>query len=249
MIRGVLFDLGSTLIRFTGDWEVVLEEGIQALCLELQRAGLLVEGRRLGDGFRQAMEVYQRERQVDHLERTMGLVLRSSLQAMGLRPPGSAEEARALEAFYRVTEAYWQIMPGAHALLDTLRQEGLRLAIVSNAADEENVQRLIDQASLRAWFDPIIVSAAVGVRKPHPRIFGHVLQAWEIPPTDLVMVGDTLGEDILGAQRVHLHQVWMSAEADTPGNRALSGVVIPECEAGTLPEVEGCIARLNGPGP
>jgi putative hydrolase of the HAD superfamily len=246
MIRGVLFDLGSTLIRFTGDWGAVLEEGIQAMCLELQRAGLRVDGRLLGDGFRREMELYHRERQVDYLERTMGPVLRRSLQAAGLQLPGGDVEARALEAFYRATETYWQLMPGAHALLDTLRKKGLRLAIVSNAADQENVERLIDRASLRPWFDPIIVSAAVGVRKPHPRIFGQVLQAWNIPPAELVMVGDTLGEDILGAQRVHLHQVWLTAEADTPANRALSGVVVPECEAATLAGVETCLARLNG---
>jgi putative hydrolase of the HAD superfamily len=245
MIRGVLFDLGSTLIRFDGDWEAVLDEGVEALTRALERAGLVLDWKTLGKAFLHEMELSQRERQIDYLERSMRLVLHRSLQGVGARPPGPDAEEQALKAFYRTTEAYWRLMPGAHAVLDTLRKEGLRLAIVSNAADEDNVLRLIDDASLRPWFDPIIVSAAVGVRKPHPRIFGHVLQRWEIPPTDLVMVGDTLGEDVLGAQRIHLHQIWMTAEAGTQANRALAGVVIPEFEAASLAEVPGCIARLN----
>jgi putative hydrolase of the HAD superfamily len=246
MIRGVLFDLGSTLIRFDGDWDVVQEEGTEAMRQVLVDAGLRLEQAALKETFFLEMEQNQRERQVDHIERPMRLILQRALKSLGVRPPGSAIEAKALEAFFRVTERHWHLMPGAHSLLEGLRGQGLRLAIISNASDDQNVQRLIDKWSLRPWFDPIVVSAAVGVRKPHPRIFGYVLQQWDIPPDELAMVGDTLGEDILGAQRVHVHQVWITPEADTPSNRALAGVVIPECEAGSLADVAGCLTRLDG---
>ena len=31
MIKGIIFDLGSTLMRFTGDWEAVSREGVEAM--------------------------------------------------------------------------------------------------------------------------------------------------------------------------------------------------------------------------
>jgi putative hydrolase of the HAD superfamily len=157
--------------------------------------------------------------------------------------------AQALQAYYAHSETQWRVMPGAHATLEQLRQAGLRLGLISNAGDDANVQRLIDQAGLRAYFDPILVSAAVGLRKPNPQIFALVLSAWGLPPAECVMVGDTLGADILGAQLAGLRHVWLTAHADHPANQAHRGQIVPEMEVASLPELLPVLRAWGAPLP
>jgi HAD superfamily hydrolase (TIGR01509 family) len=131
-------------------------------------------------------------------------------------------------------------------VLQTLRRQGLRLGLLSNAGDAENVDRLIDRAELRGFFDPIVVSAAIGIRKPDRRAFTPILEAWRVHPSEVVMVGDTLGEDILGAQSCGLHQIWVRTYAEPQSVAAFEGLVRPEITAGSLSEVPEAIGRMNG---
>lgn len=52
------------------------------------------------------------------------------------------------------------------------------------------------------------ISADLGVRKPHPAIFQHALDALHVPAEQAVMVGDSLRADIVGAQRLGIFTIW-----------------------------------------
>jgi len=246
VIKAAIFDLGSTLIAFQGEWPDILEDSTRALMDSLQASGVAMAREGLAAAFRQQNERYQRQRQIDHLERTTAFVLRQVLQAQGIAEPPAEVLLEALRQMYAVSEARWQRVPEAEEVLQTLRRQGLRLGLLSNAGDAENVDRLIDQAELRAYFDPIVVSAAIGIRKPDPRAFEPILETWPIHPSEVVMVGDTLGEDILGAQRCGLHQIWVRAFADAQAVAAFDGLVRPEVTAGRLADVPDAIGRMNG---
>jgi putative hydrolase of the HAD superfamily len=180
---------------------------------------------------------FDRQRQTDWVEYTTEWILTSTLAELGAPPPSPEVLAEALRAYYAFSETQWTPMPGVHETLQRLRGEGFRLAIISNASDAGNVQRLIDNADLRGYFDPIIISAAVGLRKPNPKIFDQVLGPWGFKPAECVMIGDTLGADILGAQLAGLRHIWLTAQADHPANRAHRGQIRPEAEAASLPEL------------
>jgi putative hydrolase of the HAD superfamily len=134
-------------------------------------------------------------------------------------------------------------------MLDDLRARGYRLGLISNASDDANVRRLLRLAGLEGAFDPQFTSAGEGVRKPDRSLFQRVLTAWELPPEAVVMVGDTLGEDILGAQRTGLRSIWFTPDADTAANRALQGSVRPDAEIADLLALPDLIRRLDGAGP
>jgi putative hydrolase of the HAD superfamily len=193
------------------------------------------------------LEAYE-WRNTDHVERTTESVLRDVLTAFGQDSLPRPVLLRALRAMYAVSEAHWNPMPDVHAVLATLERKQYRLGLISNAGDEGNVQRLIDKASLRRFLNPILISAAVGVRKPAPELFRMVLEAWGLPGSQVVMVGDLLGADILGAQRAGLHQIWLTAQADSPSNQGLEGQVVPEAVAASLSEVPGLIELLGTAG-
>lgn len=244
MIRGVIFDLGSTLIRFEGDWTEILTESSQALAEQLIKEGLNLNGRSFPETFTREIREGFQARERDWVERTTDTVLRKVLKRIGYVEVADEVVERALLQFYAVSEARWVPMEGVYDVLNHLHGKGLHLGLISNAGNESNVQRLIDNARLRSYFDPILISAAEGIRKPNPRLFEIVLAAWELAAHEVVMVGDSLGADILGAQNAGVHQIWLTAQADTPSNRAHASVIVPEATTDTIANVPSVIQSM-----
>jgi HAD superfamily hydrolase (TIGR01662 family) len=250
MIRGILFDLGSTLIfnQHDTNWPAALNRMRLDLVAQLQAAGYPLDPPEFLARFAAKVHEYSDQRQTDWVEYTTSWILTSTLAEMNLPAPPTEVVLAALAVYYAHSESLWQPVPGLHATLQRLGQAGLRLGLISNAADEGNVQRLIDWAGLRRYFDPIIVSAAVGLRKPNPAIFALALNAWKLPAGECVMVGDTLGADILGAQLAGLHSVWFTPYSGHPANIAHRGNIIPEAELDRLEDLPDLLRRWDSDG-
>jgi HAD superfamily hydrolase (TIGR01662 family) len=247
MIRGAIFDLGSTLIRFDGNWSKTIEASLEALAESVVQSGVSIEVKELIDTFRHNLQTAHRDRDQDHIERPTWEVLRETMAGLGFPETSMGVLSSAVEAMYRVSERRWALMPGAHEVLKPLRQAGCRLGLISNAGDEDNVHRLMDQAQLHPYFQPVLISAAEGIRKPDPRLFETVLRAWELAPQQVCMVGDNLGADILGGQKCGLYTIWLTSKADAPENQALQGSVIPDAVAETLTEAGKIILQRLAP--
>lgn len=248
MLRGVIFDLGSTLIYSESDhqWGALLPRMRQDLLRHLQAQGYALEAAAFLNRFSARVAEFDAQRQTDWIEYTTTYILTQTLAELGAPPPTAEVLAGALQAYYAYSETQWRVMPGAHETLQALRTAGLRLALISNAGDNDNVQRLVDNAGLRPYFDPLIVSAAVGLRKPNPRLFDLVLRPWGAAPAECVMVGDTLGADVLGAQLAGLRSIWLTAHADHPANRAHRGQIVPEAEIAQLPNLLPVLQAWRG---
>lgn len=240
MIKGIIFDLGSTLIRFDGEWESVWPESLAALEAALREAGLDWGTRDLIGEFAGRMQQYQRDRLGDHVEHTTRAVLVDTLGSAGIDGVDAQVIAGALERMYAVTEQYWRGVPGLMTTLQALQRRDLCLGLLSNAADEANVQRLIEKVGIRDFFDPILISAAIGFRKPAPAPFLQVLEHWKHEPEQAVMVGDRLDQDILGAQRVGIHQIWLRRFAEPGQNEEIK----PEHTADSLEQLPSLIDNL-----
>lgn len=243
-IRGVIFDFGSTLIRFRGDWDDVLSRGRLAMATWLKQAGYPLDVQAFSQAVQRAFQVNFRDRHYDHRERASRQILRDALAEIGLPAVPEDDLREALRRLYAPSEACWSPVPGVHEALSALRGGGLRLGLLSNASDVDNVERLLASARLPVVFDPVVISAAAGVRKPTPSLFEGILRQWWIEPQEAVMVGDLLGEDILGAQRAGLHQIWVRADADPAFNAEFQGKVIPEWTVDTVQDVPALLLPL-----
>ncbi|MBI3243110.1 MAG: HAD family hydrolase [Chloroflexi bacterium] len=247
MLQGAIFDLGSTLIsnEYNNNWSKLRPRMIADLTADLQAQGLALGREVFAEAFARIFADFDVQRQTHFKEITSDYILRTTLNELNI-PSDGLDVPRALAAYFAFSESLWTPMPGVHEALAELAsaRRGLKLAIVSNAADEANVQRLIDNHSLRSYFDPIVVSAAVGVRKPNPRIFAPVLEAWQIPPGEMVVIGDTLGADTLGAKHAGMKSVWVTMEADTPYNEAHRHTIIPDAVASSLAELPDILERI-----
>lgn len=248
MLRGAIFDLGSTLIsnEYNNQWFKLRPRMVADLIADLEAQGLALDPASFAEAFSRIFADFDAQRQTHFKEVTSDYILRATLSELNIQPDG-LDFPRALAAYFAFSESLWRPMPHVYETLDELAsaRRGLKLAIVSNAADNANVQRLIDNHRLRSYFDPIVVSAAVGVRKPNPRIFSPVLRAWQIPPAEIVVIGDTLGADTLGAKNAGMKSVWVTMEADTPYNDAHRHTIIPDAVAASLEELPELLEKLR----
>jgi HAD superfamily hydrolase (TIGR01549 family) len=240
-INTVLFDLGDTLLYFDGDWSEVFAEARQELLRSLQSAGVPVD-QAFMDDFYARMQDYYRERETEFIEHTISYVLTTALQEHGLPALPPAQIAAALADMHTITQAHWLPEGDALPTLQRLKELGYRMALISNAADDPNTQFLVDKGGFRPYFDLIVSSAAHGLRKPNPRIFTTVLEQMGVSPHQAVMVGDTLGADILGAHNAGLAGIWITRRANKPGNRDHLDTIRPDAVIAQLSDLPDLLA-------
>jgi len=94
-----------------------------------------------------------------------------------------------------------RVRPEARGVLESLRDEGFKLGIISNVMSRGCVEFNLSRYGLLEFFDVLISSSAYGRRKPDPRIFLYAAQEIGSPPEWCVHVGDKTSRDILGAVR------------------------------------------------
>lgn len=243
----VLFDLGDTLLYFDSDWPEVFAEARKALLASLVASGISVGEAFISD-FHERMLAYYRERDVEFIEHTTRYILLTSLAACGQRNVAPETIERALFDFHSVTQQHWIPEDDLIPTLDTLKSMGYRMGLISNAADDANTQTLIDKARIREYVEVALSSAYVGVRKPNPKIFQAALEWMNITADRAVMVGDTLGADILGAKNAGIFAIWLTRRANTPANRSHRDTIIPDETLSVLSELPELLERLEAKG-
>jgi HAD superfamily hydrolase (TIGR01662 family) len=241
----VLFDLGNTLIYFDCDDESVFARMDAAMVDSLQASGLKLDHGSFLKQYRERLDMYEAERDSEFIEHSTTFIIRSLLTEAGLAQPDQSLIKTAMKARYAVSQAYWKLEEDTCPVLEVLRAQGYRLGIVSNAGDDDDVQTLIDNARMRAYFDVIATSAAQGIRKPNPRIFLDVLARLGVEPKRAAMVGDSLGADILGAQNVGLLAIWITRRADRAANRDHLDTIRPDEAIAALSELPALLHRLS----
>ncbi len=110
-----------------------------------------------------------------------------------LQTSGLADE-HAEELYRLVTDpAEWSVYPDTAFVLTSLRQNGIRTAVVSNIAWD------IRPVLTAAEVDEFVLSFEVGAAKPDPRIFTEALARLDVPAEQALMIGDSEEND--GAAR------------------------------------------------
>ncbi len=214
-IRVVFFDLGNTLLYDKEPWEKLYQEADDVLWKSLHTFGVQASPAEIYGDHETLFHYYYNLRQNELDEPGIGAILKSLLKRKGVAVSREQLYA-ALRSMYKVTQANWYLEDDAIPTLQTLKEHGFQLGLISNGADDENTQTLIDKARLRPFFEYIISSAAFGKRKPHPSIFRAALNHFRVRAEETVMVGDTFEADIVGAQRVGMNTIWITRRVREP---------------------------------
>ncbi len=142
-------------------------------------------------------------------ETTARELLRTCYRLTGRAWPADPVQQRALVLRQHIyLLAAMRAVPGVADVLAALRDQGLRLGLLSNAFWGVDVIRaMLDRDGLLSYFDVVLCSSAVGVRKPHPAIYRAVLADLGVEPAETVFIGDRLLEDIAGPRRLGMQAI------------------------------------------
>jgi HAD superfamily hydrolase (TIGR01509 family) len=241
MIRGAIFDLGSTLIRRTG---LELE---RVKCAALASFAASEYGCRDAETFAaRLLEIrlagWKRSEE-EQIEVAAAASFAEAFAAAGLDAT-DAVLARAETVFFEPEVTISRLYPSAAETLQALAAMGLRLGMISNATSHQLVVDIARRHGIARYFDPIVTSMGHGRTKPHPEIFRHVLERWNMPPDAAVMIGDTLGADILGANTVGMRSILVDIEPN-PDNPRFAGRARPTATVTRLDDIPALIRRWN----
>jgi putative hydrolase of the HAD superfamily len=239
----VLFDLGGTLLYFDGDWPFVFSQGASILTGWFNLSGYHLPEGEFQQAFLDRIQRYYIERDTNLIEYTTAHVLRKLLADYGYQGVPDDQIKEALARFYSVSQGFWHIEADTLETISQLHEEGYHLGIVSNAGDNTDVQTLVDMHGLRNYFQLILVSAAVGYRKPHPRIFEIALTYWHAKSSQAIMVGDSLSADILGAQNSHIAGVWITRRVNRQANDDHPNTIQPDATIQTLADLPALLQK------
>ena len=239
VLRAVLFDWGDTLIEFAYSPELV-SAGHRAGLDAIGRDGL-PDVDALTEHFRERYEpLFWAPGTIEELEYP-GLV-RRLLGDFGVEIDDEAL-GRYLVAEHRAWDPARILAAHSHALLESLRDRGLKLGLVSNAFDPGwLLHGDLEQMGIEQRLDFSVFSSEVGMRKPHPVIFERALDALGVEAERTLFVGDRLYEDVRGAGELGMTTVqalWFRADEHADGRE-------PDYQAFTQVDVLNVVRRLLG---
>ncbi len=93
--------------------------------------------------------------------------------------------------------------------LEELKKRCYRFGILSNGNSEGQRLKIERSANLQDYFEMILISGDVGIHKPDIRIFQLAAERMGLKPEECAYVGDTYGNDILGAHNAGMLPIWM----------------------------------------
>lgn len=244
-IHGIIFDMGWTLMEFTGDFSATEKEGAQDLNRFLQEQGFDADGAAVFESYREEMIALWQLGESLNYEYPARLAMLRALRRYLSRDDAARIAHSALAVTYDSMMPKWQLYPDTISTLTTLRDAGYRLGCISNTNDGAMVWRMVDRGGLRPWLSPIYTSEEIGLRKPHPYLFQMVLDDWGMRPEEVIMVGDTLNADVLGAHNAGMRGIWVDRRAGSPwsDNEDSKSHIIPDATIEQLAELPDL---LNG---
>jgi HAD superfamily hydrolase (TIGR01549 family) len=201
-IKGVFFDLYGTIFIY-GDMDSAWGAWFDATYAGLKTHGLTMDEESFDeecDGFfsrdftagttKRPRTVY--EARTENLCRRLGLKLKA------------AEITAVAEAGLAAWHRYLHFDEKIFGVLKALKGEKV-LALISNFDHPPHIERLMGEYALDRFFEHVIVSSAVGVWKPDPRIFRLALEKTGLQPDQVLYVGDSEKDDVAGARAAGIY--------------------------------------------
>ena len=125
-----------------------------------------------------------------------------------------AHDCFSVEKYFAAVEAYDSAMhagltayEGVHKLLTSLKADGYKLGIVTDAFAHGAEKRLA-VTNLSEYFDVVVSYDMTGYKKPHHEPFECALSLLECAPHDVLYVGDSIRRDIEPAYAVGMTPVY-----------------------------------------
>ncbi len=238
-IKGILFDLYGTLIDIETDES--MEEIYRAIAHYLTYHGLYLHRWEVRDRYYAIMKQQKEKGGEEYPEIDVEAIWNSFLRQEGIEAQRARRNlATILAQIYRaISRKRLQLYPDVKRMLDELCPT-YRIALVSDAQPCYALPE-IKAVGLEGYFDPIIISAQYGFRKPDTRLFGKALDTMKLRPAEVICVGNDMYRDIFGASRLGIKTILV---ASNQGAKSYENVT-PDYFAGRFEDVRKGVKALT----
>ena len=218
MTEGMIFDYGGTIDSRGDHWSEVIFDQYKALDLPVsyeQFRNAYIEGER----------ALARRRIILPMHNFRDVMLHKMMVQIGyLKAQGALKgydtDVVATTIAARCYEEAREAVAEARVVLEYLA-EHMPLALVSNFYG--NISSVLADFDLLRFFPTIVESSVVGVRKPDPRIFTLGIEALGMAAEDVLVVGDSIGKDLIPAASLGCRTAWVNGPGwDDGGKTPLS---------------------------
>lgn len=202
VIRGIIFDYGGTLDTGGNHWGRVIWEAYE-------RHHLPVTAQQYCEAYVYAERTLGSEPIIqcaENFRRTLEAKLKLQREYLLSRGVVDADLSALVDELDQLARR--QTANSRKVLLQL--KERLPLVLVSNFYG--NLAAVLSDYGLADLFGHVVESAAVGVRKPDPRIFMLGVEALGLSPQQVMVVGDSMKNDIRPARSIGCHTVWLKGQ-------------------------------------
>jgi putative hydrolase of the HAD superfamily len=202
MIRAVTFDVGGTLMA---PWPSV---GHVYARVATAHIGFTADPERITKQF---VNAWRTRGEFDYSREGWFELVRHSFD-------GVAEVSETLfTALYDSfsTHDAWRVYDDVIRTFEALRKMNVRLAVISNW--DKRLKPTLQSVGLYDYLEVITVSGEHGHNKPAREIFHATAAALNLPPHEILHIGDSHREDYLGARNAGFHALHLDRAGETPG--------------------------------
>ena len=114
---------------------------------------------------------------------------------------------RANELFMEGFKKTSALTKNAFEIVKYLYDKGYKIYIITNGLVELQMPRIMN-SKIAPYISNIIVSEEVGISKPNRKIFDTLLERVNLNQNEVVMIGDSIEKDIMGAKNAHIKNIW-----------------------------------------
>ncbi len=124
------------------------------------------------------------------------------------------------EDYINYLSSFNHLFEGTIEILEYLKPT-YKLHIITNGFSEVQFKKM-KNSKMDIYFDKIITSESVGVKKPNPKIFEYALKVADAKKEESVMIGDSWEADIMGAKNFGVTPIFCNFENESVGESILS---------------------------
>ena len=199
MYRAIFIDIDDTLLDYIPccreAFEFALPEHPEYFDLFFEISGRLFSEAKHGlHTIAEVMELYPKE----------------FIAAIGYPP-------EAVDPFKHAFRAAWgkthTLVPGAKEMLEHLKTKGYRLFAASNSFGHLQRNRL-ESAGIMPYFEDTYISMDIGYDKPDIRFYQEALRRCGLQPHEVLMIGDSMTTDVIGAQKAGMDALFFDRQKD-----------------------------------
>ncbi|MBY9009922.1 MAG: HAD family hydrolase [Candidatus Lokiarchaeota archaeon] len=200
--KGIFFDLYGTLLIYNNnskawaDWISTFYDCLQDYGLKQSKELFAIKcdgffGRDEPPGLNDGLTIY--ERRIQRLCKELSLELNNKELNFTANS--------CLNAWIK----YTSLDPMTIPLLKEFKKNK-KIALISNFDYPPHIYSVLSEMNIHEYFDSVVISGEVGVKKPDPTIFSFALEQTGLRNDEVVYIGDA-PEDIQGARAAGIHPI------------------------------------------